>query len=147
MQKQRGVTLLILAIVMALAAITYFLTAMSPAELKIDRQLQTMAVLKKAKQALVAHAITHSDQPGDEGEYGNLPCPDYTPAGFGEGVPDSPCGTSKAVTLGYYPWKAEGTGMDAFKDYAGNCLYYVTSPGYKITTTKVMLNEDSNGNI
>ena len=147
MYKQRGVTLLIFAIVIALSAIAYFLKSIKPEKLIIDRQEHTRSVLKNAKQTLIAHAITHSDQPGDEGEFGNLPCPDYVIAGFGEGVPDSPCGNAKAVTLGYYPWRAIGMGVNAFKDYSGNCLYYVTSPAYKITTTKVMLNEDSNGTI
>ena len=70
MHKQRGVTLLILAIVIALTAISYFLASVTPEKIKIDRQEKTLAALKQAKQALVAHAITHSDQPGDDGEFG-----------------------------------------------------------------------------
>ncbi len=146
MKYQRGIALLIFTIVLAMAAITYFLTTMSPAEIKIDHQQQTQAALKQAKIVLIAHAVTHADQPLDKGEFGDLPCPDTAIGGFGgEGASDSPCGTDKAATIGYFPWRS--LGVDALRDSAGNCLFYAVSASYKITTNPVpvMLNADTNG--
>jgi hypothetical protein len=143
-KNQSGVALLIFIILVALAAITYYFSTLSSAELKINRQQQTRLILKQAKQALIAHAVTHADQPGDAGEFGDLPCPDANSAINTEGVQDPSCGNDDAVSdLGYLPWKT--LGIDALKDYSGTCLYYAVSPSYKITSNVVMLNEDTNG--
>ena len=147
-RNQGGIALLTFVILVALAAITYYFATISPVELKIDRQQQTRLILKQAKQALIAHAITHADQPGDAGEFGDLPCPDFqlTLPPFGEGVADGgACGGNLVVTTGYLPWRS--LGIDALKDSSGTCLYYAVSPSYKITNNVVMLNEDTNGMI
>lgn len=143
LKSQRGIALLVFTIVLAMAAITYFLTAMSPTEIKIDRQQQTQVVLKQAKEALLAHAVTHADQPLDSGEFGDLPCPDINPVINEAGASDPNCGTSKQLALGFLPWRT--LGINELRDSAGNCLFYAVSPAYKTTTNAFMLNEDSNG--
>ena len=143
-RHQGGIALLIFIIFVALAAITYYFATISPAELKINRQQQTRVVLKEAKQALITHAVTHADQPGDAGEFGDLPCPDANGGINAEGQADPSCGNDDAVSdLGYLPWKT--LDIDALKDFSGTCLYYAVSPSYKITSNLVMLNEDTNG--
>ena len=146
-RNQSGIALLTFVILVALAAITYYFATISPTELKIDRQQQNRLILKQAKQALIAHALTHADQPGDAGEFGDLPCPDYVSGGFIRKVsPDGgACGGNLVVTTGYLPWWS--LGIDALKDSSGTCLYYAVSPSYKITSDVVMLNEDTNGMI
>ena len=147
-RNQSGIALLTFVILVALAAITYYFATISPTELKIDQQQQTRLTLKQAKQALIAYAITHSDQSGDASDFGKLPCPDFDPKPS-EGVAEAlgACGTgtdaSKAVQIGYLPWRS--LGIDALKDSSGTCLFYAVSPGYKKSSTMLMLNEDSTG--
>jgi len=147
MQKQRGVTLLILAIVMALATITYFLTSVTPEKLKIDRQEKTQVALKKAKNALINYAITNADRVG-QGiiRMGKLPCPDVDSNNVPpEGDQDYPCDGVHENTIGFFPYKS--IGVDALRDASGNCLLYAVSPGYKFYDDPAtrFYNSDANG--
>jgi hypothetical protein len=145
-QQQRGIAILTITILIALAAITYFLTLMSPAELKIDRQEQTQMTLKQAKQALIAYAATYTDR-AIAGKYGHLPCPDLNGNNPVPGNPSAICDTSNSVSIGYFPWKGNGMNLDALRDSAGNCLFYAVSTSYKTApvSSTDMLNEDTNG--
>ena len=142
MHKQSGVVLLIIAIVMALAALTYFLTSVSPEELRNDEKLKTARVLKQAKEALIAFALTDSDINDERGNIGKLPCPDYKAAATVEGVQDSDCKPAYQNVVGYFPWRE--IGIDVLRDSSGTCLLYAVSPSYKATPAAA-LNPDSYG--
>ncbi len=142
LHKQRGIVLIIMTIVMTLAAIAYLLASISTEELQIDRLEQNYAVLKKAKRALIADALTNHNRPASNpGRIGNLPCPDKGGANP-EGAQDPNCDGTAENTIGYFPWKRMG--LEALKDATGTCLFYAVSPGYKLTPGR-MLNEDSTG--
>ncbi len=140
-KKQRGVVLLIMAIIMILAASTFLLTRVSVDELRIERQNDTATALKNAKQALLAYAVSNWTLIGEGGKLGKLPCPDYnnSPA---EGQEDGNCGNAYANAIGYYPWNTVGS--DILSDSSGSCLLYAVSPAYK-KSYPAALNPDSFG--
>ena len=75
-KNQQGLVLLVLIIIIALALISYSLSNLSIAQVRMGQGKKTQMALKKAKGALVAHAITNSYRAADVGRVGNLPCPD-----------------------------------------------------------------------
>jgi type II secretory pathway pseudopilin PulG len=142
-KNQGGVALLIFIILVALAAITYYFSTISSAELRIDQKQKTAQVLKQAKAALIAYALANSYKAGSLGELGKLPCPDYKNDGAGtEGKQDGNCGSAYANGIGYFPWQAMG--VNALKDSSGTCLLYAVSPAYK-TSPAAALSPDSFG--
>ena len=155
-KQQQGIALLMLVVVIALAAISYFLTAMSPAAVMQSQLVNSNKALHQAKQALIAYAVTYADidangdnLPDFPGEYGFLPCPDYN-NGLAEGLEDNGnCGARSISKLGYLPWKT--LGINSLKDDSGTCLMYAISGDYKNDESAFpsfkafMLNEDSNG--
>ena len=107
----------------------------------MDQEKKTLLALKKAKAALIAHAVTNSYRVAEVGRVGNLPCPDANNANP-EGSQDINCGNLDTNTIGYFPWKRMG--IDILKDSSDTCLLYAVSPSYKMNFTR-MLNTDSNG--
>jgi len=141
-QRQRGVTLLIVVIIMMLASITYIFTGISTDEIQVERKIINSRVLKEAKNALLAHALTNSYRATNLGEIGNLPCPDANNNISPEGDQDPSCGNLNRNSIGYFPWKRMG--IEVLKDESGTCLLYAVSPSYKLNDPR-MLNQDSNG--
>ena len=153
---QKGIALLLLVVSVALAAISYFVAEMSTAEIRFERIDATGKALQRAKQALIAYAVTYGDIDADSngfsdfpGEYGYLPCPDYN-AGLADGIEDSGnCGARSVSKLGYLPWRT--LGLPGLKDESGTCLMYAVSGDYKNdesappSNKAYLLNEDSNG--
>ena len=141
MTRQQGVTLLIIAIILMLASASYIIASVSQDEVKIDRQIENIKALSKAKRALIAHGLTNSYRTGNLAEIGNLPCPDVSNISP-EGDQDPNCGGSHENTIGYFPWKRMG--VEVLRDVDGNCLLYAVSPSYKLNPPR-MLNQDSVG--
>ena len=152
-KNQQGLALLVLVIFIMLAFASYVFSGLSINQVKVDQKRQTAIALKKAKQALIAYAVTYGDLDGDDaglnadypGEYGFLPCPDVGLAGFSEGGSDGTCGTGDFNTIGLFPWASLETGT--LSSAAGDCLWYGVSGEYKdaASTLTTMLNEDTNG--
>lgn len=142
-RNQDGIALLVFVILIALAAITYYFSTISSAEIQIDQKQKTAQVLRKTKAALIAYALANSYKAGSTGELGKLPCPDYN-GNPSEGSQGGNCGSTYANGVGYFPWKAAG--VNALKDGSGTCLLYVVSPAYK-TSPVAALNPDSYGQI
>ena len=141
-------------IVIVLAFASYFISGLSINQVKADQVKDTIITLNKAKQALIAYAVTYGDLDGTDagfnadfpGEYGFLPCPDVTGlGGIPEGGSHNPCGTANFNTLGLFPWVSLETGT--LSSASGDCLWYGVSGEYKdaASTLTAMLNEDTNG--
>lgn len=154
--QQRGVALLIFVIALLLGSITYYLTSLSVEDIKLYQKEKTAQSLQQAKQALLAYAAAYSDLDSDgdgnadfPGEFGFLPCPDYTNSALFEGIEDSsPCAVTNVSKLGYLPWRT--LGIPPSKDEGGACLLYAVSGEYKndeaaASNKSLMLNEDTNG--
>ncbi len=142
--RQKGLALLIFVIILALAAIAIMLRELSISEIQYAQNVSTSKILTRAKQALIAYAVTYIDS--NPGEYGFLPCPDASAAAGNEGDSDGSCGLKNANSLGLFPWGTLETGV--MKSGSGACLWYAVSGNYKnvnLATKTDMLNEDSNG--
>ncbi len=145
-EKQKGIILLIMTIIIILASVSYLLSEFSVTEIKQQHQQITQNALKQAKQALLAFTMTRanlvslvsSKQPG---MYGYFPCPAIN--NTIEGISDGSCGMRFRNTLGWFPWKS--LDMPPLKDGNGDCLLYAVSSSYKFSPNAGMLNEDSFG--
>lgn len=141
--KQRGLVLLALVIVIALAFISYVISDLSINQMHSEQAAKTQQSLKKARQALINYAVSHMDRPGDEGEMGFLPCPDVGPTAVAnEGRQPLNCGTQYRNSIGYLPWKS--LDIPSLRDSSGNCLLYAVSNTYKLNPHN-LLNDDSDG--
>lgn len=147
--KQKGIALLMLIIIIVLAYASYFMSGLSITEINVNREIKTFAALKKAKQALIHYALVEADRDlGRSGQFGFLPCPDYTSGAMIEGDQDSSCGVAKASAVGWLPWRT--LDLPYLSDDSGTCLLYAVSGDYKQTPQVVeesMLNEDTNGQL
>jgi hypothetical protein len=144
-RQQRGVVLMIVVVVLILGTIGFLMTNVSAKQSRLERMEYDRNVLKQAKQALMAYALTRASLNDlanpNYGDIGKMPCPDYNSSG-NEGVQDTPCGMAFSNVLGYFPWKT--LGIEVLKDSAGNCLLYAVSPAYK-NSPIAALNPDSHG--
>lgn len=141
--KQGGIVVLILVIFISMAAITYFLTEMSLEEIKHHQLNSTSKSLSRAKEALIAHAMTRADittPSAQPGRLGYLPCPANN---NGEGNSEGNCGARNEAALGWFPWRS--LGLPPLMDESGTCLLYAVSGSYKFSPPANMLNEESYG--
>lgn len=141
--KQNGIALLILIIVVALTISTYYFSSISLVDYQVNNLEQTRSALKKAKQALINYAVMHADGSGsgNPGEFGYLPCPHI--ANATEGAQDLTCKARYKNAIGYLPWISLET--DILQDGSGNCLWYAVSGSYKNNPNSQLINEDTNG--
>lgn len=133
---QRGAVLILMAFILGLGAAAYVFKALDAASLQAKQDAKTYQVLKEAKVALIAWAVSHPNVPG------TMPWPDRNADTDFDG--DSAYdGKSDCVTtafqypylLGQLPWRAQsnpcatphtGLGQD-FRDAQGNHLWYAVS--------------------
>jgi len=141
--KQCGIALLMVVIVLALAVSGYYFSKISVIDIKLDSKLRTQFELKRAKQALLDYALIKWRAGSETGQLGKLPCPDYT-SNNNEGSQDTGCGNAYADAIGFFPWRT--LGIDVPKDSSGSCFLYVVSPAYK-SSPIAALNPDSYGQI
>jgi len=145
LSRQKGIALLVFVVIIAIAAIAYFLSGVSVFEARHLQTVSTSKALSQAKDALLAYAATRADisvpspQPG---EYGFLPCPETFKNGT-EGNSAPSCSGTGINALGWLPWKS--LGLPPLKDESGTCLLYAVSASYKKNPSYDMLNEDTNG--
>lgn len=152
--KQKGMVLIIMALVLVLGAIAFLVSQLDGSGVKIERDKKTAAALSEAKSALLGFALgvnlsLAGRRPGD------LPCPDNYPLGnVNEGTSGSLAGTTcNSNALGRLPWKT--LGIADLRDGSGERLWYAVSTNYKnntrtnCTTTSTVgcLNSDTNGTI
>jgi len=143
---QKGLALLILVIVILLAVATYVLSDLSITKVKVAQTKKTYVTLKKAKQAVIDHAVTYVDkQAGNIGKYGVLPSVE---AGFNnsnDGFMSSNFGPKNTNVVEWLPWRS--LNLSTLKDESGTCLLYAVSGTYKLggNTQADMINEDSIG--
>lgn len=142
-EKQQGAALLIVFLLMALGILSLLVTAASFNSAKIARDQVTTAALAKAKEALLAYAVTYGDL-NTNNVPGYLPCPD-TGNGI-EGQANCPTSNPQDVTLiGRLPWKK--LGIEPPHDGSGDCLWYIVSGTFKNTPPTALMNWDTLGQI
>lgn len=152
--KQKGVALIIFAIILVLAAMAYLIKMFDPVALQAARDDKNTQFLAQAKRALISYSITRAavgERPGD------MPIPDYfavteSPANY-DGTADTGCidssnpltglpliATSSFISgvltpratarcLGRLPWRTVGLSISdsSENDSAGTMPWYAVS--------------------
>lgn len=147
--RQSGVALLALLVMAGLVGLVLVTTVIGSAPDDGDRDRMTQLALVRAKEALIAYAVTYmDDHPNDVP--GFLPCPDQgSPASLREGAASGTCGTgytggtTGSNELGRLPWFT--LGIEPLRDGYGECLWYGVSATYKNNPEPALLNWDSQG--
>jgi len=121
--KQRGMALIMLVFIIALAAAAYLLHISNPVILKTERDKKTVAALSEAKAALIGWSVQN-------GTPGKLPCPeDVSLVGTpNEGSSFASCNIDSR-RIGRLPWKTLGLGD--IRDGNGDKLWYAISNGFR----------------
>lgn len=147
--RQRGVALLALLILAGLVGVVLVTTVVGSAPDDAERDRVTQVALARAKEALIAYAVTYMDEHPDDVP-GFLPCPDQgSPASLREGAASGTCGTGYAGgttgsnEIGRLPWYT--LGIEALRDGYGECLWYAVSATFKNNPEPALLNWDSQG--
>lgn len=142
-RKQDGIAVLVLVIFIAMSTIAYFLSEFSPGKIKQQQLISTAQSLSRAKEALIAYAVSRGDvkDPSEQpGRLGYLPCPAND---NGEGNSVASCGAKNEAYLGWFPWRS--LGLPPLRDESETCLLYAVSGSYKYWPPPDLLNEDSYG--
>lgn len=123
-RSQQGAVLIIFVLLMILALSTALLTGINPNKTKLALTEKTFNHLATAKSALIAYArLSDPDKTPTGLQQRYLPCPDIN----GDGVEETPCGTSAAT--GWLPWQT--LGLPPLKDASTYCLRYYIAGAYK----------------
>ncbi len=122
---QKGLALVIFAVVIALAFISYFVSGLSLTEINVQRDKDTLKALNKAKQALIAYAVNYPEVNATVRGPGYLLCPDTGNNGDAEG------GCNGLATVGRFPWRTLNVGD--LRDGANERLWYAVSENFDYT--------------
>lgn len=140
---QAGFAGIALLAILVMGSLYGFLVAMNTATAEVQRKRDeaTAAALRRAKDALIAYAITYSDTHPNE-VIGYLPCPDDGSQPE-EGQAALSCGAARVSRLGRLPWKTLDVGP--LRDSEGQCLWYAVSGTYKNNPKSNLMNWDTPG--
>lgn len=142
---QKGLALVILVVIVLLTIVAYYTSNLSITQVRTEQIKSTMATLKRAKRAIINHAITYADEDANKnGKFGVLPHPETTFSGNDGNMPPN-WGTKNTNIVEWFPWRS--LDLPTLKDESGTCLFYAVSGTYKLggTVQSDMINEDSIG--
>ena len=145
--NQQGIALLVLVTLLATAATTAAVKALSNSN-PVARDKITAAALAQAKEALIGYAITYAENhPSTPSSVqGYLPCPDISGADIGgEGAAAGVCGTQDVSVIGRLPWKT--LDLPPLRGGDNECLWYAVSGTYKNSPKTGLMNWDTNGQL
>jgi len=133
-------------VIIIIGAAAFLLHTLNTSSLQTERNKVTADALAKAKDALIAYAVTYGDtHPGYA--HGYLPSPD--PNGLisganGEGSSEPSPGTNVSA-IGRLPWKT--LDLPPLRDGNGECLWYAVAGNYKSNTlpSYTLMNWDNYG--
>jgi hypothetical protein len=146
--RQHGAALLALLALVGVAVIFAYVTGLnrSAADMAQARAQRTSIALAKAKEAVIAYAVTYGDTHANQVP-GYLPCPEMGATPSNEGSATGSCGAALVSQIGRLPWRTLGLGSTA--DGSGECLWYAVSGTYKNSpnnpATSNTMNWDTNG--
>lgn len=120
-RAQKGAALLIILVMLIVGGAYVALTGLNAAtaDVKLRREQSNAAVLRQAKDALIAWSAMYASQGP-----GHLPCPDRDNDGASEGAA---CGAFD-TRIGRLPWRT--LGLPDLRDASGERLWYVLSANF-----------------
>lgn len=148
--KQRGVALLVLAVILAMGAVAFLVTSLNAGTQNetIFVRKHNAEVLAQAKAALigyVAKEVLDLSEPSP----GRLPCPEAPsyPGTSNEGKTASSCDPAFAVvkTIGRLPWRT--LGIDKLVDADSEPLWYVVAPAWVYNGAYPVINAGTGGGL
>ena len=122
--NQKGIALLMLVFIIALAFTAYVVKTLNSTSIVNERSKKTSESLSESKAAILGWSVIQSNP-------GQLPCPeDLTKIGtVNEGVAQVSCNSLNPV-IGRLPWRTLGLGD--IRDGNGDKLWYVISSGFQV---------------
>jgi type II secretory pathway pseudopilin PulG len=132
-RRQRGAAFMVMLVIMIIGVTAMFVASLSSSALQVARNQNTADALAKAKDALIAYAVSDSNRPGE------LPCPDFNNDGVSEPINDYSGSNCKSLT-GWLPWKT--LGLPELRDANGDHLWYTVANPFHANGS-VALNSDT----
>ena len=132
-RRQRGVALMLVIGILMAGGVFLTVNALKASVLRAERYRVTQEALIKAKEALIAYAVSDDNRPGE------LPCPDVNDDGrlvLGEDFVGSNC----VSLVGRLPWIT--LDLPDLRDSAGERLWYALSNDFHANGS-VALNSDT----
>lgn len=150
--RQKGLALLVLVFIFALAAIGYVVYTLDATGMKSERDKKTVAALAEAKVALLGSVVRSVVEPVAIGESVGVTVPVYlpnpdlaSPPSKGEGEESLAFGAEDFSVVGKLPWKS--LEIAPLKDGWGECIWYAVSGRFKKSPSTSVLNWDTQGQI
>jgi hypothetical protein len=119
---QRGAVALALVSVLLLLGTYFMLGSLNVAAVRVDRDRVSDAALLRAKEALIAYAVSDANRPGE------LPCPDVDDDGSSTPAADY-AGINCVSLIGRLPFRT--LGLPDLRDDAGERLWYALSNDFR----------------
>ncbi|HSG24178.1 MAG TPA: hypothetical protein VLA64_14610 [Azonexus sp.] len=141
LKKQRGVALWMLLVAVIMAGGFAFYKTSNIQFNRTGQDAKLMLALAKAKEALIAYAVTDNDRPG------SLPCPDLATnsAGFsnipGDGKSDMFTVNQCPTYVGWLPWVT--LDLPELTDDTGTRLWFVLAPALRNHDSAQPINSDT----
>ena len=139
-KKQSGVALILFLVALILAASYALYRSSSIASPRIQQDAKLAATLARAKEALIARAVTDANRPG------SLPCPDLITNSLGlsnvpgDGKADFFTMTQCPSYIGWLPWVT--LDLPELTDDTGTRLWYVLTPELRDDDSAQPINSD-----
>ena len=131
-RRQRGAAFMVMLVIMIIGVTGMFVASLSSSALQVARSQNTADALAKAKDALIAYAVSDSNRPGE------LPCPDFNNDGVSD-INDYSGSNCRSLT-GWLPWRT--LGLPELRDANGDHLWYAVADPFHANGS-VALNSDT----
>ncbi len=133
-KRQQGVIVVALVAVLLLVGTYVMFSSLNIAAVRVDRDRATNEALAKAKEALIAYAVSDANRPGE------LPCPDVNDDGLLVLGEDFGGGGACKSLIGRLPWRT--LDLPDLRDDSGERLWYALSADFRAGNS-VALNSDT----
>ena len=121
-----------------------FVTGLASNNNNASRSATTAVALAKAKEALIAYALTSDAFIATNGRPGQFPCPStVSPTATTNGTAATTCATTPRI--GRLPWKT--LGIQELYDSSGEPLWYALSNKFRPPATAGKINSDTLGDL
>ena len=142
--KNGGFVLLLIVLSMVGILGALFVTGLASSGNNSARRATTAVALAKAKEALIAYALTSDAFIATNGRPGQFPCPStVSPTATTNGTAAGTCATTPRI--GRLPWKT--LGIEELYDSTGEPLWYALSNNFRPPVTAGKINSDTLGDL